>query len=133
MSFQDIPEPAFESAVNIWLLVPTGNLIKVEPFPTSKSPLVYEVYPVPPYIAETALPAHVPEVIVLLLCPTPEIDEKFVVAVHKLPPIPTPPSTIKAPVVVFVEAVEEVTWRVLLKCEEPPTPTPPVIVKAPVE
>ena len=56
------------------------------------------MYPVPPYIAETALPAHVPEVIVLLLCPTPEIDEKFVVAVHKLPPIPTPPVTVKAPV-----------------------------------
>ena len=35
---------------------------------------------------------------------TPEIDETFDVLVHKEPPTPTPPVTVKAPVVVDIEA-----------------------------
>ena len=42
------PAGAVLSAVRTKLLVPTGNLYKVDPAPTSKSPTVYELYPVPP-------------------------------------------------------------------------------------
>jgi hypothetical protein len=56
-----------------------------------------------------AVPDQTPEVITLFECPTPDIDEKLVVDVHKLPPIPTPPVIIKAPVVVEEDAVEFVT------------------------
>ena len=55
-----------------------------------------------------AVPDQIPEVITLFECPTPDIDEKLVVDVHKLPPIPTPPVTAKSPVDVDVEAVPEV-------------------------
>ena len=43
--------------------------------------------------------------------PTPDIEEKLVVAVHKLPPIPTPPVTINAPDEVDVEFVESEIFK----------------------
>ena len=43
---------------------PTANLINVLPAPTSKSPLVYVVYPVPPYKPVMVVPVHTPVVIV---------------------------------------------------------------------
>ena len=43
---------------------------------------------------------------------TPDTDDEEPVEVYKLPPIPTPPVTVKAPVVVDVETVEEVTVKV---------------------
>ena len=46
--------------------------------------------------------------ITLFECPTPDIEEKLVEDVHKLPPIPTPPVIVKSPVVVEVDAVPEV-------------------------
>ena len=42
-------------------------------------------------------------------CETPEIEDILLEAVYKEPPIPTPPETIKAPVVVEVETVVPVT------------------------
>jgi hypothetical protein len=47
----------------------------------------------------------------LFKCPTPDIEEKLVVDVHKLPPIPTPPAAINAPVEVEVDAVLPVTFK----------------------
>ena len=58
--------------------------------------------------AEIAVPDHTPEVMTLFDIPTPDIEEKLAVAVHKLPPIPTPPVIVKSPVVVEVDAVPEV-------------------------
>ena len=66
---------------------------------------MYEANPVPPFTADIAVPDHTPEVITLFECPTPDIEEKLVVDVHKLPPIPTPPVTVNAPVEVEVDAV----------------------------
>ena len=43
---------------------------------------------------------------------TPDTEDEEPVEVYKLPPIPTPPVTVKAPVVVDVETVEEVTVKV---------------------
>ena len=43
---------------------------------------------------------------------TPDTDDEEPIDVYKLPPIPTPPVTVKAPVVVDVETVEEVTDNV---------------------
>jgi hypothetical protein len=42
---------------------------------------------------------------------TPDIEETFPVAVYKLPPIPAPPVTTNAPVVVEEDAVELVTAK----------------------
>ena len=71
----------------------------------SISPAAYETCPVPPFTADIAVPAHAPLVIVLLICATPDIEERLAAAVHKLPPIPTPPATINAPVDELVEVV----------------------------
>ena len=77
---------------------PTPNLINVLPDPTKISPLVYELYPVPPYKA----------VITPLFTTIPERLEGTKLVRNKLPPIPTPPVTINAPEVADVEDVEEV-------------------------
>ena len=42
------PPGAVLSAVRTKLLVPTGNLYKVEPAPTRRSPTAYDWYPEPP-------------------------------------------------------------------------------------
>ena len=75
---------------------------------------MYEVRPVPPLTADIAVPAQTPEVITLLEWPTPDIEEKFVAAVHKEPPIPTPPATVNDPVEVEVEAVVGVIFMFVL-------------------
>ena len=54
--------------------------------------------------AEVAVPDNVP-VIVPLFKVTPETEAKLEDDVHKEPPIPTPPTTVKAPVDVEVDAV----------------------------
>ena len=64
---------------------------------------------VPPYVRDIAVPFQVPEVMALFKKPTPDIDEKFAVAVHKEPPTPTPPVTVRTPVEVEVAAVALVT------------------------
>ena len=46
------------------------------------------------------VPFHDPEVITPLFKITPDIDEAFPGAVKMVPPIPTPPATINAPVIV---------------------------------
>ena len=56
-------------------------------------------------------PAHEPEVITPLLKTTPEIESANEVEVNKLPPIPTPPVTINAPVDELVEVVDAVTAK----------------------
>ena len=43
---------------------------------------------------------------------TPDTDDEEPIDVYKLPPIPTPPVTTKAPVVVDVDPVGEVTDKV---------------------
>ena len=50
---------------------------------------------------------------------TPDTDDDEPVAVYKLPPIPTPPVTIKAPVEVEVETVALVTERAELNVLAP--------------
>ncbi len=62
----------------------------------------------PPLTADIAVPDQTPEVITLLENPTPDIEEKLVADVHKLPPIPIPPVTNKSPVFVEVDAIPEV-------------------------
>jgi hypothetical protein len=63
---------------------------------------------VPPYKPVIMLPAQEPEVITPLLTITPDkLDGKELVR-YKLPPMPTPPATINAPVVEDVEDVEAV-------------------------
>ena len=59
------PESVVLSAVKKQLFEPTGKTINVPPKPTKRSPLVQFVKPVPPYNVDIALPAQVPEVIVL--------------------------------------------------------------------
>ena len=77
------------------------------PAPTKISPFdTTGIAPIPPYRVVIAVAAHAPEVITLLLKTTPDKEEALPVAVYKLPPIPTPPETIKAPEVVDTEEVE---------------------------
>ena len=49
------------------------------------------------------MPDQVPEVTKPLLKTTPEIEEATDVPVYKLPPIPTPPDTTRAPELVEIE------------------------------
>ena len=95
--------------------MPTGSLINVLPAPTSKSPSVYDVFPVPPYLAVIAVADQLPVVITPLLRTTPEILSAVDVPVNKLPPIPTPPVTVNAPVEVDVETVELEITKSLVK------------------
>ena len=68
------------------------------------------MFPVPPYLAVTAVADQLPVVMTPLLKTTPDILLAVEVPVYKLPPIPTPPVIVKAPVVVDVETVlEEIT------------------------
>ena len=102
----------FRSPADVKMLpaVPAAILPIVEDEDAYKiSPVVYDANPVPPFVADIAVPDQTPEVITLLEKPTPEIEAKFVVAVHKDPPIPTPPETVREPVDVDVDAVLEVT------------------------
>jgi hypothetical protein len=55
-----------------------------------------------------------------------------VLATYKLPPIPTPPVTVNAPVPDEIAIVELVNLEESPTYSEPPIPTPPVTVKAPV-
>ena len=95
--------------------MPTGSLINVDPAPTSKSPSVYDVLPVPPYLAVIAVADQLPVVITPLLRTTPEILSAVDDPVNKLPPIPTPPVTVNPPVEVDVETVELETTKSLVK------------------
>ncbi len=79
--------------------------MNVLPAPTSKSPSVYDVLPVPPQNAVIVDPAQLPEVMKPSFKTTPEILSAVDVPVNKLPPIPTPPVTVIAPVEVDVEIV----------------------------
>jgi hypothetical protein len=54
---------------------------------------------------------YVEALTVLLARTTPEIEEEEPVAVYKLPPMPTPPVTINAPVDVLIAAVDAETER----------------------
>ena len=69
------------------------------------------------FLAVVAYPDKVP-VITPAFIVTPDIAVAD--ATYKLPPIPTPPATIKAPVDVFVEPVEFVT--LILGALTPPSP-----------
>ena len=60
-------------------------------------------------------PAQAPEVITPLFTTTPERLDGTDVVKNKLPPIPTPPVTVKAPVEVDVETVELDTIKSLVK------------------
>ena len=63
-------------------MLPTLSLINVEPAPTKRSPFVYDVYPVPPYLAVIAFPAQSPTVIVL-----PVSEKELLFNVSKLLPL----------------------------------------------
>ena len=76
------------------------------------------------------VPDQVPDVIKLLLKTTPEIEEATDVPVYKLPPIPTPPATTRAPEPVEIEVCVLVTLVVPPINAFPVTPSPPIIDKA---
>jgi len=61
---------------------------------------------------------------------TPEIEDALLVEVYKLPPIPTPPDTTKAPELVEIEVCVLVTLVVPPMKAFPVTPNPPNIDKA---
>jgi hypothetical protein len=69
---------------------------------------VYELYPVPPYKPVIRFPAQLPEVITPLFTTIPDKLEGTEEVRNRLPPIPTPPATIKDPVLEDVETVAEV-------------------------
>jgi len=61
---------------------------------------------------------------------TPEIEDALLVEVYKLPPMPTPPDTTKAPELVEIEVCVLVTLVVPPMKAFPVTPNPPNIDKA---
>ena len=79
--------------------------------------------PVPPYCVAITVPFQAPLVIAPLAILTPDMLEP-VPPTYKLPPIPTPPETVKAPLLKLVEAVVCVILTtavvvLFLKDEEP--------------
>lgn len=84
--------------------------------------------PVPPYVVETAVPFQVPRVIEEFENVTPTILAP-IPPTYKLPPIPTPPVTLKAPLLKSVETVEWVMLTtpvavLLVKVFDPITESP---------
>lgn len=71
-----------------------------------------------------------PDVTKPLLNTTPDTEDATDVPVNKLPPIPTPPVTTKAPEEVEVEVCELVMFVVPPIKAFPVTPSPPKIDKA---
>ena len=65
-----------------------------------------------------------------MLNTTPDTEEATDVPVNKLPPIPTPPATTKAPELVEMDVCELVTLVVPPMKALPVTPRPPIIDKA---
>ena len=99
--FTDAPIPLDEDAV----LDSTGKKVPEAALTTFKFP---DVVANPDVVAVVAVPVKLP-VITPLFIVTPEIA--VAEATYKLPPIPTPPVTTKAPDVEFVDAVDAVIAR----------------------